>query len=356
MKFWIAVLILLGGAFNASAEVDKDDEKTKKSFVTAPLVMSSPSFGNGAGVTCLYFYQPTPENDTSPPSHVSATGAYSDTDSYFIGVFNKNFLNNDSWRPVIGGVTGHIENELDIDDIGTAEFSSDIIAVFARSDWRVIGDWFLGVKGSYADISYKTGNEESREYFETYDVKDNASASFGMLASYDTRDNTRYPYKGIFAELGLTFVPEFLGSEESYHVLDSQINVYKLVFPKQVLALRAYGRFTPSDTPYSGLSTLGRRSDLRGYTSGEHMAENLISTQAEYRWMIFKKFGIVGFVGAAALYDKDISNINSDTIFVSGGIGFRYVLHEENRVNFRVDFAFGENDDDGFYVSIKEAF
>jgi hypothetical protein len=132
--------------------------------------------------------------------------------------------------------------------------------------------------------------------------------------------------------------------------------VYKLVRPKQVLALRGYGRFTPSDTPYYGLSTLGRRSDLRGYTSGENVAENLISTQIEYRCMIFRKFGIVGFVGAAALYDKDISNIDSDTTFFSGGIGFRYVLHEENRVNFRVDFAIGEDDEDGFYVSISEAF
>ena len=108
---------------------------------------------------------------------------------------------------------------------------------------------------------------------------DSDGANLGLVASYDTRDNTRYPYKGIFSELGVTFVPEFLGSEESYHVFDAQVNVYKLVRPKQVLALRGYGRFTPSDTPYSGLSTLGRRSDLRGYTSGENVAENLISTQ-----------------------------------------------------------------------------
>lgn len=95
--------------------------------------------------------------------------------------------------------------------------------------------------------------------------------------------------------------------------------------------MRAYGRFTPSGTPYAGLSTLGRSGDLRGYTAGENIAENLIALQAEYRMMFTKKIGGVAFVG--------VSQLNA-----------------ENKMNFRFDYAWRSYDEEGFYVSVGEAF
>jgi hypothetical protein len=105
-----------------------------------------------------------------------------------------------------------------------------------------------------------------------------------------------------------------------------------------------------------GLSTLGHGADLRGYVAGEYIAENLISCQAEYRWMFAKKWALVGFGGVATLYDDNLGEINSDSVFFSGGFGIRYLLHEKNRVYLRVDFAWGEGDESLFYVSIAEAF
>jgi hypothetical protein len=100
---------------------------------------------------------------------------------------------------------------------------------------------------------------------------------------------------------------------------------------------------------------LGRRNDLRGYTPGEYVGRNIIAAQAEYRWMFARRWGVVGFGGVAALYDGGLNSITSDQVFPGGGGGVRFVLHEENRVNFRVDYARGA-DDDGLYVSIGEAF
>jgi outer membrane protein assembly factor BamA len=346
-------------AYEETGEIEEQGEKGEegdKRFVVAPLVLSNPSFGSGIGLMGMYFYSPSPSDTISPPSFVSMAGAYSDTDSYFVGVYNYTFLREDSWRLSFGAGGGRINNELDVPKIPTAEFSTDIVAVYARSDWRVKGNWFLGVKGTYADVSYKAKNEAGRAYFKIFDVDDTTKGSFGPIVSYDSRDHPRYPHQGILAEFSVTANPEWLGSDKEYHVLEASVNRYQKVREGQVLALRAYGRFTSSDTPYIGLSTLGRRSDLRGYTSGENVAENLLSTQAEYRWMLTKKFGVVGFGGVAALYDGGIDNIDSDSVFFSGGVGIRYVLHEENRVNFRVDFAVGEEDEDGLYVSISEAF
>ncbi len=39
-----------------------------------------------------------------------------------------------------------------------------------------------------------------------------------------------------------------------------------------------------------------------------------------------------------------------------GGAGVRYLLSEEDGVNFRLDFAAGNDDNPGFYIGIGEAF
>lgn len=357
--FWPCAAVAQDVVASSEEESQIEDvseiEKPKK-FVAAPLIISVPAFGNGLGAMGMYFYKPKAAGDKSPPSTVTMVGAYSDTDSYFVGIFNQNHLRDDHWRPKFGYGNGKINNNFDIPDLGDVRFSSQINALFARLDWRFRGNTFLGGKAGYTDVRYKPRNTAAEDYFQIYDIQDNASGQFGFLVNHDSRDHTRYPHNGVLSEASITFVPEWLGSTESYEVLEMFANKYKKQKPGQVLAMRAYGRFTPEGTPYVGLSTLGQRSDLRGYTSGEKVAENLISTQAEYRWFFKPKWGVVGFVGVAALYDGSVDNVNSDNIFFSGGFGFRYVLHAKNRVNFRVDFAWGEDDDRGYYVSMMEAF
>ncbi|WP_455208875.1 hypothetical protein, partial [Kaarinaea lacus] len=357
----ILVTAVLSGNLFAAQDISKrspDSEKTEdsKQFVAAPLIFSAPAFGNGLGAMALYFYKPDAAGEKSPPSTLTMIGAYSDTDSYFLGIFNQNHLRDDHWRPRVGYANGKINNNFDIPVLGEVRFSTDVNAVFGRLDWRWRGNTFVGGKAGFVDVRYKPRNTAAEDYFEVYDVQDNASGQFGFIASYDSRDHTRYPSQGIQSEISLDFVPEWLGSKEGYCVLQMFANHYQKRKPGHILALRAYGRFTPEGTPYVGLSTLGQRSDLRGYTAGEKVAENLISTQAEYRWMFKPKWGLVGFGGVATLYDGSMSNVDSDNTYFSGGLGLRYVLHEENRVNFRVDFAWGEDDDSGYYVSMTEAF
>jgi hypothetical protein len=38
------------------------------------------------------------------------------------------------------------------------------------------------------------------------------------------------------------------------------------------------------------------------------------------------------------------------------GVGLRYTLSVENRLNFRLDYAWGEDDEPGFHISKGEAF
>ena len=136
--------------------------------------------------------------------------------------------------------------------------------------------------------------------------------------------------------------------------MQGELNGYKQYRPHHIVTGRLYGRFTPANTPYSGLSRLGQNSDLRGYVVGEHTANNLITAQLEYRWEFYKKWILVAFIGEAVLFDND--NIDSDSFYTSGGGGIRYRMSEERRVNFRIDYAAGEGNSEGLYVGLSEAF
>lgn len=341
----------------ATATNTTEQAEEKRSWLVAPLVVANPSFGNGGGAIGMFFFDTDKGNTNNPASAVSAVGMYSDTDSYFLGLFGQTFWNEDSWRVTAGIAHPKVNNEFNIDGFADEiRFTTTVLACFGRFDKRVHGDLFLGAKAFLIDVSYKDPNDAAQDYFDFADVEDSTSGQLGIIGSYDTRDHVRYPTSGNQSELSWTAAPEEFGATESYHITEGFSNQYISMLKRQVLALRAYGRFTPSGTPYSGLSTLGRFGDLRGYTAGENVAENLIALQGEYRMKFTKRLGGVAFAGASQLYDGSLKNTTSDDFYPSAGLGFRFLLNEENKMNFRFDYAWGSDDEEGFYVSVGEAF
>jgi hypothetical protein len=69
-----------------------------------------------------------------------------------------------------------------------------------------------------------------------------------------------------------------------------------------------------------------------------------------------QRFGVAGFGGLALLYDGALSKASGDNLFSSVGLGLRFMLHKETRQTFRVDYAWGTDDESGLYISLGEAF
>ena len=351
------LLALLAAPLAAQNEVEPEDDSPERAYVVAPFVTSSPGFGSGAGLMSMFFYRPDATDSVSPNSSLMGLGVYSDTDSYFGGIFNQLYLAEDHWRVNVGVLGGRVRSDLTVGALDNIKFDTNVGVAFARAQRRLgSSDWFAGALASYTSFEYTSRNAAGDAYFKALDVRDESSAAVGAVGSFDTRDHPRWPTEGTLAEANLSLYPEWLGASTGYEVLQVTGNWYREPLASNVLALRANGRFTPPDTPFAGLSSLGQRGELRGYTPGENVAENLISTQAEWRWMFAERVGAVGFGGVAGLYDGGVSNLDSDSIFWSGGVGLRYMLSVENRLNFRLDFAWGEDDESGLYVSMGESF
>ena len=150
MKFLpiITPLLLASAVCVQAAETNRIAEvaaEEGRSWIAAPLVVMNPAFGNGGGAVGMYFFRPDPTDTVSPASTAGLVGLYSDTDSYFAGLFAKAFLKEDLWRVAGGAVNGRINNEFEISGFNqTVEFSTLVNAAFTRIDRCMIGNWLYG--------------------------------------------------------------------------------------------------------------------------------------------------------------------------------------------------------------------
>ncbi len=348
------LMLILCAAPGFGTEKKSLKEKYNLEFVAAPLVVFNPNFGNGGGVMGMALFDLKPEDEQVQSSSLMITGLYSDRESHFVGM-GGNLLPSPDWRYKAGIATGGVKSQLDIDLLPQrADFTTSFDAIYLEGQYQFMEDLFAGLKVLTKQIDYDADNQAGAVYLLAVGAKKTTSTAIGPVMSYDTRDNRFFPFEGVYSEFSFFYNAEALGSDIDYYILEGFLNGYKQYRPGHVIAGRLYGRATPDNTPYADLSTLGQRSDLRGYVAGEHIGQHLVSAQLEYRWHFREKWALVGFIGEAALWNN--GDLDRESFYTSGGGGLRYTLSTERRVNFRVDYAVGEGNSDGFYVGLQESF
>ena len=80
----------------------------------------------------------------------------------------------------------------------------------------------------------------------------------------------------------------------------------------------------------------------------------LLAGQAEYRFQVTRRLGLVAFGGVGAVA-PDLGAFARADALPSGGFGLRYLVAPKNKVNFRVDVAWGK-DSPAVYLGVGEAF
>lgn len=357
MALWIAALAaLLCLPLEADAEDGMKGQQKSKNYAVAPIVVSNPTIGTGAGATGMYFYDVGNDRDGQPRSSVQLVGAYTHTDSYFVGLLNSLHVLQDQVRSKAGLFHAKINNEFRDPLGGEADFSTDVLAAYAQVTHRIKGNWFLGIQGLVSDVKYRPDNPQDGDYLDRVGAEDTTSGGIGPVFSYDSRDNIHYPSSGTLAEIKGFYKPSSWGNEADYAVGDIVINHFIQLTDDRVLALRLFGRTGTNDTPYSDKSRLGQGSDLRGFKSGEISGLTLLSGQVEHRWQFTERWGAVFFGGLAKLWDDDLEALITEDLYYSVGAGIRFMINTDQKINFRVDVAVGNGDNKGIYVGIREAF
>ena len=360
------VLLLTISAWAQEKDLDTLFDESSKTFLPIPLIINNPTIGTGFGGVGLFFFKFDKEDEKSPPSIASLAGLYSTNNSYILLASTRMYWNEDKNRATFIAGPSRINHDVTYDIDGSedlnllySELRSFISAEYSR---KIVGDFYLGLLYLGVNTKYRfdQGTEEQNDFaemfFEENGITDNFISSLGVSFSFDTRDYVYNPTEGMMFSIRPKFYTDWLGSDNDYVDTDFNATYFIPISQKQVMAFSLAGGFASGDVPFDGYQSYGR-SNLRGYETGKFRGENMVALQAEYRRNIYNRWGAVAFAGTGSVWgNEDELDFSERTWLPSIGVGVRYMISLKKRINLRLDFAKGINDNQGVYFGIMEAF
>jgi len=331
----------------------------EKRFFLMPVPISNPTIGTGLGAISMYLFQ---AGENAPPSTFMLGGFWANSKSWAGGMGGVVHTKNDTYR--ISGWVGYFDVNTEFFGVGGgAGDRGESITINQYGPFlaprllrRVANNLYLGV--GYRLVTVTTAITNPPDWLPGDILRDGIkirSSGLGLVAEYDSRDNEFNPFAGSYLLLTSNFAREALGSDRDYEQYNAGYNYYANVGKDRVLAWRLTGCFTGGDAPFYDICLFGGEKDaIRGYVGGQYRDETSITTQLEYRWKFYKKWGMVAFAGVGQVAPS-LSEMSTDNLLPSYGVGIRFMASEEQRVNLGIDYARGK-DSDAWYFRIKESF
>lgn len=184
-----------------------------------------------------------------------------------------------------------------------------------------------------------------------------SSIGLGPALTWDNRDNVVNPSKGFYWDFRYSFYSKLLGGTVDYHRIYIDFRKYINInaLRRHVLAFEFFGNFVRGDAPFKELAELGGPRIMRGFYRGRFRDNYLTAFQAEYRLRLYKRVGMVAFAGAGKVYNP--KELDLSGMHYSYGTGLRVNINKREKLNLRLDYAFGDPDHPGyFYLGFAESF
>jgi hypothetical protein len=350
------------GKKQKKAKKEKKDKRIE--WVAVPIPFSNPTIESGLAPVVLAFYKLDPKDEKSPASYTGLGGFYSSNDSWGALLGQRLHINEDRWR--VTAALGKVDLKYDFFGIGNTEGGQGRSiplrqigqGFFVECLRRVPGDVFLGLRYANAitEVSLNADLELPDPPFPVLLAPgiETRIAFLGFRVDRDTRDIPFYPTRGSQMTFSSDFYDEAWGSDWQYQSYGLAYNMYRALPKRQVIAYRAMGCYAGGEPPFWGLCSFGSKSDLRGYPSGRYRDYSMFATQAEYRVGLPKRFGAVAFAGLGGVAST-FSDFRGEDLLPSVGVGIRWMVAKKNKINLRVDYAWGEGEQ-ALYISVGEAF
>ncbi len=177
----------------------------------------------------------------------------------------------------------------------------------------------------------------------------------GLGFAWDTRNSIIYPTDGSYHQLRIVYFRNSYKAGNSYLKTIVDLRKYFTLGKGHILRFQGYAKLQfGSDIPFRNVSLLGGSNLMRGYFQGRYRDNHIMALQAEYHTPYLWRFSGVFFAGIADVFGPYSENQFSD-IKPSAGIGLRFAILPEEKMNLRIDAGFGEGDR-GLYFSVMEAF
>lgn len=220
--------------------------------------------------------------------------------------------------------------------------------VFLGLDFQLTNYYYLSIDSIGVDRENLLRAQQIPGY------KGGLNSGAGVIFLIDTRDNTAYASQGILFEASVYNFGKMLGGDFDYRNVNLNFSKYIEMRPGRVLAFNTALNLNNGEVPVMRLAPAGGDKILRGYAKNRFLDDNFAGVQAEYRFPLYRRFGMAAFAGVGDVFDQP-SDVHFSNIKYSVGSGLRYALNKEQKLNIRVDIGYGR-EGSNFYIVIGEAF
>lgn len=362
IKVPIFLIFLIPTILFAHPYSQENDSTKKVKLAAIPVINYNTSLGIMLGAMGSMYYKLNVNDTISPSSSSMLFGMYTGNKSYMGLVVQKFYFNEDNWRAKVvggsgdfffqflqglpGGMTGQYNNN-------GVWIDFDTRATFGLGELQrqVVDNFYVGIEVMlmHAETTFDIPIGETKPK-STADMN-----SLGYTLQFDNRDDVNFPVKGIFANFKNRFIRDWMGASENYDNYELSANYFWDIKKnnKSVLVSRIYTNIASGDVPFQGQNFIGG-DDLRGYSKGEFRGNQVYAVQAELRQNIYKKLGMIGFLGVGSAVNE-FSDIGDAAFLPSIGVGVRYLMIAKEKINVGVDVGVGK-DDWSLTFRIGEAF
>jgi hypothetical protein len=335
-------------------DIREDDTQLKVqrgNFVAVPIPVANPTFGDGLVVGAAYFYPQTEEEKAIEPASVTALGGfYASNNSQAVVLAQQNYWRG-KWRFTGAVAAADLRLSLLTAD-GTSngqglDWHVHGNLVFAKLARRLKGDWYGGAQMRVIDANQSLETPSQPSLLPSSKI---TSSGVGVYFEYDTRDMPLNSYSGRYLKVDALFNDESIGSDATYQNYSAAFRSYHKLSGPIVLAWEVQGCNREGTAPLWDACTV----TLRGFSATDYLAKSSASAQAEARWQLNRRWGLVGF-GGAGYVGGSFNGIREREAIPSYGVGIRFSVLPAKRINLRIDYAQSTNSS-AIHVSLGEAF
>jgi hypothetical protein len=242
-------------------------------------------------------------------------------------------------------------------------FDYTMINASVRCSKQLADRFFLGVQAEYygmPSISPRLKDGMIANNLVT-GSRGGHSIGVGFSCMYDKRDHLLTPTKDYYIELSNFWYGSIIGSQFNFSSYFFDARKYfalqeSFIGFDAVLAFQGFGQLVTGDPPFKRMAEFGGQMIHRGYYTGRYRDLSQIGMQAEYRMGVWNRFGMT-FFGAVGEVGRNLDSYKLNGLNFSYGLGLRYMMNVEERVNLRLDFGFVPGSTSpGIYLTLGEAF
>lgn len=329
-------------------------------FLVVPIPMSNPTIGSGGALAGAMLFK---TDEKSKPSMIGAAGFYTSNGSWGGGAMADIIFDEDRYEAKLSG--GYANVSYDFYGIGSTAGRENVHVSLTQSGdlfqggfaARVAPGFYLGVQARYMNIKTKFNLPDIAG-----DLLDNGGPiskikndiyTFGLTATYDSRDKSYAPGRGQLVKGEINFGLHDFVTRDGFLRTTASYSRYDTLDPNVVLASHASLCMVSGQVPIFDLCMFGSGNDLRGYAVGRYQDKAMFAAQEEVRVHAFWRIGFVAFAGIGSVAP---SVGKFQDMLVAGGAGMRVLVSKDYGVNVGLDGAINKDGEKSFYIQVGEAF